>query len=184
MSKIIEPTRTGPTVKRGQSRGDYCTPPEFLDAVQDRFGYVMFDLAATRENQVVGAGDPKGGPCYFGPDHEDPKKRDSLKQDWSALRGVAWCNPPFDPLRPWLEKASEVSGRAGWTLLLCPASVSTEWFADLVHGRALVMPLRPRLTFVGETDPYPRDLVLLAYGFGVSGFEPWRWSEGKRRSKR
>jgi hypothetical protein len=34
-----------------------------------------------------------------------------------------------------------------------------------------------RLTFVGHTDPYPKDLALLLYGPSVSpGYEMWMWA--------
>lgn len=155
------PTPTGPTVKRHKSSGVYCTPQELLYAVETRFGKITRDLAASRENAVCSA-------------YSD-EEADSLKQDWTLLRGTAWCNPPFDPIVPWLKKAGTVRDRAGWTLVLAPASVSTEWFSEYVHGKALVLPLRPRVTFKGQRDPFPKDLLIIAYGFSVVGFEPWRW---------
>jgi hypothetical protein len=39
----------------------------------------------------------------------------------------------------------------------------------------MVLPLNPRLTFVGEKDPYPKDLMLSCFGFGVTGCKQWRW---------
>ena len=58
--------------------------------------------------------------------------------------------------------------------MLVPASVGSCWFADHVFGKALVLPLRPRLVFVGETHPYPKDLMALAWE-GYAGFELWKW---------
>ena len=61
-------------------------------------------------------------------------------------------------------------------LLLTPASVGSRWFADHVWGHALVLALSPRLTFVGETHPYPSDLILSVYDPEMErGFAPWRW---------
>ncbi len=60
-------------------------------------------------------------------------------------------------------------------MMLIPASVATNWFADEIHGCALVLPIRPRLTFVGHQHPYPKDLMLCVYNLGAPGFEPWRW---------
>jgi hypothetical protein len=60
--------------------------------------------------------------------------------------------------------------------MLTPASVSTEWFNDSVHGQALVLAIRPRIKFVGHADPYPKDLILSCYG-EPPGFDTWRWDE-------
>lgn len=169
------PTRTGPSVRRHQSPGTYRTPQEFLSAIEARFGTIAFDLAASKENAVVRTGTAPRR--YF------TVEDDALKQDWGKLDGTLWCNPPFDPIVPWLEQAGKVRARAGWTLVLAPASVSTEWFAEHVLGKALVLPLRPRITFVGEENPFPKDLALYAFGFGVSGFEPWKWKSTDRKRR-
>lgn len=167
------PTRTGPSIKRGSSKQDYCTPRALVEAIEERFGPIWFDLAATSGNCVVGAGNPKGGNCYFGPDNQDPKLRDSLEQNWSAVKGNAYCNPPFANLAPWAAQSATVSHRRAWTLLLVPAAVDSNWYSEHVHGKAFVMPLSPRIAF--DKDPYPKGILLAAFGFGVVGFEPWRW---------
>jgi hypothetical protein len=172
---VTELERTGPTVRRGKSPQDYRTPIDFLEAVQLRFGPISFDLAATRDACVAGVVEPGVREPYFGPDHSLVECRDALAVDWDELCGLLWLNPPFDNIRPWVQKCALVRDRPGFTLLLAPASVGTEWFAEFVHGKAFVMPLRPRLKFCGQTDPYPRDLMLAAYGYGVTGFAPWRW---------
>ena len=41
----------------------------------------------------------------------------------------------------------------------------------------MVLGLSPRLTFEGETDAYPKDLMLSVFGFGLHGFDTWRWRE-------
>jgi len=155
------PTVSGPTTKRHRSSGIYRTPREFLDAIEARFGPIRKDLAASAENRVCDE--------YF------DEHRNALSHDWRALHGTAWCNPPFDPIVPWLKKALTVRNRAGWTLVLAPASVGAEWFAEHVDGKAVVLPLRPRVAFVGQDNPYPRDLAIFAFGFGLSGFGTWRW---------
>lgn len=158
---------------RGSSRQDYGTPPEFLQAVRERFGRPDVDLAATEENRAA--------LFHLGPGSGIAE--DSLAYDWSELEDkplaegpqLWWLNPPFADISPWAARCASVRHRRAWTLLLVPASVGSEWYAEHVHGRALVMFLRPRLTFVGCADPYPRDLLLAAYGFGAQGFECWRW---------
>ena len=165
--------RSGPTIKRGKSDQVVGTPRAFLDAAERRFGSVAWDLAATTDNSVC-----RDSGSYFGPDHTRRDWRDALAMDWGALIGTTWCNPPFSNIAPWAAKAETTRHRIGWTLMLVPASVDAEWYWKHVHGKAFVMPLRGRLTFRGSSDPYPKGLLLAAYGFGVVGFEPWKWKHG------
>jgi hypothetical protein len=68
-------------------------------------------------------------------------------------------------------------------LLLAPASVSTDYFAEHIFPHALVFAIRPRIVFVGESSGYPKDLMLACYGFGVHGFDLWKWAGGQERSR-
>ena len=163
------------------TKQDYGTPRAFLDAVEMRFGPIAVDLAAH-------AGNAKAH-YYLGPDHPAEHMRDSLTVPWSELKGNLWLNPPFKRFDPWAAKCAREAadrrelGVGGWILFLCLASVGSTWFRKHVLGKAFVMPLEPRLTFdgmppnpkTGKIDPYPKDLMLCAYGYGVHGFEPWRW---------
>ncbi len=150
---------------------DYQTPPQFTEAIAKRFGRATFDLAATEGQQIVGASE------YFTPEV------DSLKQSWANLGTkpgpkprVVFLNPPFSKIAPWAGKlTSECRWLQRWTLMLVPASVGSEWYRKHVHGKALVLGLSPRLTFVGERTPYPKDLMLVCVGFGAVGFDTWRW---------
>lgn len=154
------PVRSGPSVRRGKSRQDYQTPRELLDAVEARFGVLRHDLAAAAHNAV----------CEnFYDEH-----RSAFEHDWQALAGNLWCNPPFDDIAPWAKKAAESASSRTRILLLTPASVGSNWFAQHVHPHAAVFALSPRVSFDGE-NPYPKDLILSVYGLGVTGFSVWRW---------
>jgi hypothetical protein len=143
----------------------------------------VFDLAAHKSNCVV--------PDYYGPDREEPGMRNSLSPDsiWQAPtpsgkppRANLWLNPPFDTIAPWAEKCAATSGftqsrtRVVWqrVLFLVPASVGSEWFAKFCDGEALVLFLRPRLSFDGK-NPYPKDCLLAVYGV-QPGYECWKWT--------
>jgi phage N-6-adenine-methyltransferase len=155
--------RTGPTVRRGKSKQDYGTPREFIDAVERRFGAFSWDLACTSENAKAQLG-------FIWPEC------DSLQQNWRDLTGNLWLNPPFANIEPWAEKlAKECAWRQAFAFLLVPASIGSAWFADHVRDFSVVLGLAPRMTFEGETDPYPKDLMLAVYGFGLKGFGTWRW---------
>lgn len=72
--------------------------------------------------------------------------------------------------------------RAGLNILmLVPASVGTHWFAQHVVPHAHVLYLAPRLTFVGETAPYPKDLMLCVYAHGLTGSSCWQWAPPRAR---
>jgi hypothetical protein len=175
--------RTGAALARGQSKQDYGTPRKFLDAVVKRFGPLAFDLAAHQGNAVVSR--------WFGPGGE---QQDALAASCSWKKPVSncWLNPPFDTIRPWAEKCAATAGfrtlgkspaimkselRASLLrqriLFLVPASVGSEWFAQYVDGEALVLLLRPRLSFDGK-NPYPKDCLLACYG-ELPGYECWKW---------
>lgn len=154
-----------PRQKPNESKQDYQTPVEFLDAVSGRFGRIVHDLACTTANSVARSG------FYF------DRGYDGLASDWTDLAApgeLLWLNPEFGRIAPWAEKCAGYTGR-GLVTMLIPASVSTEYFAEHIHGRAFVLPLRPRIVFVGEEQGFPKDLMLCVYGMGLRGFEPWRW---------
>lgn len=153
-----------PAQRPGTSKQDYGTPPEFIAAVERRFGRLHVDLAARADNAKA--------PLWITP------QEDSLSVAWAQRfpGHLAWLNPEFANIDPWAEKCAKEGGvRRLRVLLLTPASVGTEWFAEHVHGRAIVLGLRPRLTFEGCEDPYPKDCILSCFGLGVSGFDLWRW---------
>lgn len=163
MTATVERAR-GPVQKpRGESKQDYGTPWEFIRAVEKRFGPLAIDLACTRENAKAPAG------FYF-------PETDALAQFWDVLAGNLWLNPPFANIDPWAEKLGrECRDRLGLTFFLTPASIGSNWFANHVRAKAIVLGLSPRLAFEGTSDPYPKDLMLSVFGYGLHGFDTWRW---------
>lgn len=159
-------TRTMPAQRPGSSEQAVGTPRPFLDAVERRFGPIRWDLAANASNAVV--------PNYYGPG--SPHGEDTYQKSWHLHGGVLWLNSQFDQLAEATAK-SNADGRQGARVVqLSPASVSTEWFARNVHQQAMVLFLRPRIKFVGEEDPFPKDLAIFAWGPWVSpGYSTWRW---------
>lgn len=156
---------TMPSQKPGRSRQDYRTPPEFLWAVKRRLGIDAFavDLAASKENTVADE--------YF------DKASDALARSW-VFRGWDWLNPEFKYIDPWVRRAFEQSRVGARVAMLVPASVGANWWRAYVHNKAFVLLLNGRITFVGETMPYPKDCVLLLYGPDVApGYDVWKWQQ-------
>lgn len=159
---------SGPNSDPRIGQGDYRTPPSFIERVQRKFGVMLaFDLACTREDSVTHEG-------FFYPE------RDALASAWPSLPNgtAAWCNPPFSKSSAFARVASESPHCR--TLMLIPASVGSNWFAEHVDGKALVVFLRPRIIFL-QPDGTPcgaginRDCMLLGWGW-QPGYhcEDWR----------
>lgn len=122
------------------------------------------DLAARADNAKAWR--------FFSPEE------DSLSIAWGREHpgALGWLNPPFADIAPWAAKCALETDDTGLrVLLLTPASVGATWFAEHVHRKAMVLALRPRLTFEGCDAPYPKDCMLSCFGFGVAGFDVWRW---------
>lgn len=164
--QVSKEERKNPSIThRDPAKQGHRTPREFLDAVERRFGHISFDLAATDGHEVS-----DGPHCAFSPE------QDSLAQSWAgALGQTVWLNPPFANIRPWVRKLDEECQHLQrWTLCLIPASMGSHWWNDHVLGKCFALGIT-RMTFVGSTTPYPKDLALLCYGFGVSGHGFWDW---------
>lgn len=164
-------TALGPTIKRHKSKQDLETPWEFIRAVENKFGKLVVDLACTRENCKASVG------VYY-PEY------DSLSpmmhwSNWavtqSRIGGRAWLNPPFDPIRPWVEKCAVESQKGAEILLLSQASIDSSWFWDYVQPFATVYAI-DRIKFVGQDHVYPKPLMLSHYCINPSReLQRWRW---------
>jgi len=161
-----------PRQKPHRSKQDYQTPPELLSAIRRDFSVQQWaiDLAADASNTVC--------PSWLGPG--SPDGENALEKDWGGpLMNLypgadVWLNPPFSHIDPWAEKCATTI-RVGRIFLLVPASVGSNWYQAHVHGRAHVVAISPRVTFVGCKDPYPKDLVIAVFGPVRGGFSTWRW---------
>src|SRR5574338_761749 len=112
----------GAAFNRGGSCQTYQTDPEFIAAVIKRFGVLNWDLAAEAGNAQA--------PKFITPE------QDSFQVDWDKLGeedlpGNLWLNPPFSNIRPWAQKCANYRG-SGRVLFLVPASVGSNWLADLI----------------------------------------------------
>jgi phage N-6-adenine-methyltransferase len=162
--------KSGPTINRHESNQGYGTPWEFIRACEAKFRLpVVWDLAANAANAKA--------------DRWYDEAFNALVQPWHTLRpsgGLLWLNPPFGDIATWAEKCAAEARLGARILLLTPASVGTNWFRDHIYGQARVCALNGRITFVGASDPYPKDCMVSAYGCGGAGFEVWQWMKEVR----
>lgn len=103
------------------------TPQDFFDILNEEFDFDI-DVCASKKNTKV-------PDCYI------TEKVDSFSIDWAVwchynsnynMRPVypwlAWMNPPYSNIMPWLEKAARERDNDVTTVTLLPASVSSKWF--------------------------------------------------------
>lgn len=167
----------GAALNRGGSEQTIETPDEFIEATEQRFGPIKFDLAATAAN--------KKAEYYYGPDSS--LGEDALAMDWHRIewwengesrRKLLWLNPPFDPVEPWVAKCAEEYQRGARILLLCRGSIDSNWWWQHIQPNAMVYALTPRIRFVGQSGNYPSPLVLCTFNvLGTPGgpIQRWRW---------
>lgn len=153
----------GAKLNRGGSKQDYATPPEFIDAVKKKFHLTGFNLDAAAGDSNTKA------PVFY------DEAANGLLLPWETW---TWCNPPYANIEPWVKKAYHESLLGHGSMLLLPASVGANWWKNWVHDLAHVHFLNGRITFVGQTDPYPKDCALLVYTpFSAGGYNIWSWME-------
>lgn len=171
----VRKRRKMPAQKPGSSKQDYGTPWEFIDAVEDRFGKLAWDLAASADNCVVRNVLGDRSASFFS------ERENSLAQEWRHLGDLLWLNPPFDQIAKFAEKCATEADPRARILFLVPASVCSNWFWKWVRPHAIVYCI-DRIQFVGTEHVYPKDLVLAGFGFGATGLGRWRWrgKESKR----
>ena len=159
-----------PVQRPHRSEQSVGTPPEFIKAAEHYLSIKSFaiDLAASFDNRVCTP--------YI------TRERNTLNVGWAdeiPMRGWGWLNPEYRKITPWVKKAryeqrwlKNYSGIA----VLVPASTGSNWWRDWVHNKARVLLLNGRVTFVGHTTGYPRDLALLLYSqVYAPGYEVWSW---------
>jgi hypothetical protein len=156
------------------------TPPELIAAVESRFGPIVIDLCASRDNVC---------PYFITPE------ADSINENWvtsykdaeqwvnhenshTPTARFAWCNPPFGNQAPFLAKLAE---RKIPALCIIPYDSATKHWRKYVSGIARVEVLQSRVKFVGHSSAFPKPIALLVYEPGVDGAEggcwDWRWTK-------
>jgi phage N-6-adenine-methyltransferase len=148
------------------SKQDYQTPHIFINAVERKFEPIIWDLAAHSENKIV--------PHYYGPG--SAYCDDTFFTLWPK-NGLCWLNPEYENIFPYVDKCCVQSKHYDVKIaLLVPVATGTKWFEEKVHNKCMVYFLRPRITFVGMEDPFPKDCMLCMYGnlYGV-GYDIWHW---------
>ena len=149
--------KTGASLNRHKSESTVVTPMVFVDACEARYGCIRMDLAATKENSRRGSSS-----CYTVED-------DAFSKDWEVdLKGdVGWLNPPYGDIGAWAKKADAEAKKGARVVMLVPASVGSNWYRDYIHFRHPVDFINGRIMFDGHDQPYPKDLMVVLFGFAA-----------------
>jgi hypothetical protein len=182
------------------SKQDYRTPANLMEAVYKRFGTIVFDLAAVAENAQHER--------YFAPDklieisgkgkdkkviehpHFDPQAygHDAFKHSWADLSrklrapvpdsyaGLLWLNCEFSDIATWSKRCKQEGRQGANILLLTPAAVGSNWFRDNIAGEAAVYILNGRPSFIEGGPGYNKDCMISWFGpYSARGMHLWQW---------
>jgi phage N-6-adenine-methyltransferase len=145
------------------------TPDDFWGVVNAEFAFDI-DVAADSQNHKC--------PAYISED------QNALELPWfDGCCNVAWCNPGFTAMQPWIQRAAhqaQCPGQIACVLGLC--APSTAWWSMAVDLADEIRLLAPRIQF----DPPPgikrssnaRDNALFIFRKGPTRkahIWTWRW---------
>jgi len=98
-----------------ESSNYFETPDLFFKKWNEIYDF-KFDLSANEGNSKC--------PKYY------TEAQDSLKQDWHQINGWLWLNPPYSPLKPWVQKAQQEADKGAKIVMLIPPILNTRYFAE------------------------------------------------------
>lgn len=99
---------------------EWATPDWLLKALDVEFGFTL-------------------DPCPLNPDWTE----DGLTLDWNGH--TVFCNPPYDKILPWVEKAYASNAT---TVFILPPRTDVAWFHLLLRKGAEIRWFRKRVAFI------------------------------------
>lgn len=102
--------------ERDVSLRDLWRTPQWLFVAIQRYIGVKFDVdvACNKNNALL--------PYFIG------VERDALKCSWGEPGTVAFLNPPYSKITPWIDAAIREQARGVTTVMLIPQSLDTQWY--------------------------------------------------------
>jgi phage N-6-adenine-methyltransferase len=102
--------------KRDNSLRDLWRTPDWLFSAIQRYLGVTFDVdvACNKDNAKL--------PNFIG------IERDALKSEWGQPGTIAFLNPPYSKISPWIDAAIREQARGVTTVMLIPQSLDTKWY--------------------------------------------------------
>ncbi|EIZ8992669.1 phage N-6-adenine-methyltransferase [Cronobacter sakazakii] len=102
--------------ERDASLRDLWRTPKWLFIAIQRYIGAEFDVdvACNKDNALL--------PNYIG------VERDALKSSWGEPGTVAFLNPLYSRISPWIDAAIREQARGVTTVMLIPQSLDTQWY--------------------------------------------------------
>lgn len=128
----------------------WITPSNIYCPLDDEFNFV-FDLACDEINCQCESG-------FYYPEF------DALNLDW-PLNGWLWLNPPYRPIRDWIQKAQEQAKRGCKIMMLMPAmGFGNKYFHKWLPTEIRFFVGRVKFEQVGKEElPNTRDSALFIF---------------------
>jgi phage N-6-adenine-methyltransferase len=135
------------------SSNEFQTPDWVFDPLHREFNF-QYDLACREHNKKL-----EKGLCY--------PKVNSLDIEWHKLSdGWLWLNPPYSPLKPWIQKAQREFLLGAKIVMLIPPILSTKYFSAVMPAE--IRYITGRINFIGsdgkEMTGNSHDSALVIYG--------------------
>lgn len=127
---------------------DFSTPQWLFDSLDKEFDFIL-DLACSNENKKCDRG----------------ITQNSLERSWHKEDGWLWLNPPYSPLKPWIEKAQKEHVLGAKIVVLCPPIISTRYFSRVTPSE--IRFILGRIPFIlngKEMKANTSDSMILIYG--------------------
>ncbi len=169
-----ERRRRMPKQKPNRSVQVVGTPKDFFNALRNKFGRFVVDLAASKHNTKC--------KTWI------TVKQNTFTIDWSQYKGNLYLNPPFGKIPKFVKYCVRMAKKGAHIFMLVPASVGANWYRDYVWPNAYVWFLNGRIKFDGHAQGYPKDCMIVEFG-GEKGYKQhqvkngdhaiWNWKTGK-----
>ena len=149
------------------------TPDWVIEAIESDVLKFTIDVAATKENAKC--------------ERYISEVENALTiPRWGEGREIAWCNPPYIHIWPWILKAQEQWEQYETkTIMLLPSSTGSNWFHGVVRSRLCdVGFVHGRIAFEhpfesGKTNPMHDNIIVSVGDFGCYIGDPARIAAGR-----
>ena len=153
----------------GNLRDLWRTPLWLFHAFEVYLGMkFQVDVACNKDNAIL--------PDFIG------VERDALKSSWCEAGTIAFLNPPYSKIKPWIDAAAREQVNGVTTVMLVPQSLATQWYLDvkrsanqtvlIVGGRVAFMEPDTTLGLVEVRENTGGSMLLVFRGFyGAAGHQ-------------
>lgn len=137
----------------GKLRDLWRTPHWLFRAIQTYTGMqFQVDVACNQHNALL--------PNFIG------VERDALKSSWGESGTIAFLNPPYSNIKPWIDASVREQKAGVTTVMLIPQSLDTKWYLYAKqHANQTVLLVGGRVAFM-EPDT---ELGLVEVGMNTGG---------------